>query len=493
MNNVMRLRAVLPAIILTLLLLACGSDNSADSSAASGLDVAATAVPTTEPLTPVSTVEPAADTEQSDGGSDDHEHDEEDAHDHDHDDADTASEDSETAAATTGVNPELFFEGALAEEVTVEACTLSGGAETMCYRFTVAGDPVTYDTGPFCPETITDSAEAGGIWFDGNGVYDVDGAFIANLAELYNDENWKMFDDDGNVLVVESAEEFDLAARPDVDPSLQNHCVEGRLEWLTDGLPVSTTVLLPVEPVLAAGSSTTNDNLGVTLDGVTIANSAPVDAILSAYTIAAFDDCGGHYNPFDGYHLHGAVGCSELTEASDGETPMFAYAMDGFPIHSALDSDAAAAADLDECNGHFTEADGYHYHANNAAENQVLECLIGQIAQTGDADDARGGGGAPAGGGERPDGPPPGDEDAAGPPSGDDEGGAGQPPAGDGTGGGAPRGGGPDFAAAATELGITVDQLEAALGGPPPDFDAAAATLGISVEELMAVLPAPPG
>ena len=72
---------------------------------------------------------------------------------------------------------------------------------------------------------------------------------------------------------------------------------------------------------------------------------------------------------------------------------MFGYAMDGYPLHSPLDDDAASA-DLDECNGHTTEADGYHYHANNAAENQVVECLIGQTVAGADA--AGGGpGGAP--------------------------------------------------------------------------------------------------
>jgi len=53
------------------------------------------------------------------------------------------------------------------------------------------------------------------------------------------------------------------------------------------------------------------------------------DAILSAYTIAAFDDCGGHINLVDGYHLHGAHGCSEVGETVDGERPVFVYAMDG--------------------------------------------------------------------------------------------------------------------------------------------------------------------
>ncbi len=205
-----------------------------------------------------------------------------------------------------------------------------------------------------------------------------------------------MYDEDGNILVTETAEEFEAAARPDVDPSLQNHCVEGALEWLENGEPITTTVLIPTEPVAADTAAAPQGNHGVTLDGVVIAASAPVDAILGAYTIAAFDDCGAHFNPFDGYHMHGAVGCSELDDqVADGETPMFGYAMDGYPIHSPLDDDAAAA-DLDECNGHTTEADGYHYHANSAAENQVVECLIGQTVAG--ADGAAGG---------RPGGPPP--------------------------------------------------------------------------------------
>ncbi len=297
--------------------------------------------------------------------ADDHEHDDDDDHDH----------------SSDGVDIDLFFDGAIVGEVTTEPCTLSGGAEAECYAFTVSGDPVTYETGPFCPTSIDASADDGGIWFDGDGVYDIDGEFITRLAELYDDDNWQMYDADGNVFVTETAEEFDLAARPDVDPSVQNHCVEGRLEWLPDGEPISTTVLIPVEPVLATAPATTSGNLGVTLDGIVIAQSAPVDAILGAYTIAAFDDCGGHYNPVDGYHLHGATGCSELDDVATGETPMFAYAMDGFPVHSPLDD--PASVELDECGGHDT-GNGYHYHANTAEQNLVITCLIGQTVATAD-------------------------------------------------------------------------------------------------------------
>ena len=362
-----RNRLVGLGLVLVLAASACGSSDGDDSAATSDSSNAEAAD---------ATVEPADEAAESESEPD----------------AETTDDDTTPAVGVVDVG--LFFDGALDGEATVEDCTLSGGVETSCYSITVAGDPVTYETGPFCPSTISDGADAGGIWFDGNGVYDVDGEFIANLAELYDDDNWMMYDEDGNVQVTESAEEFDLAARPDVDPSLQNHCVEGQLAWLENGEPVATTVMIPVEPVLADSAGTARGNLGVTLDGVVIAASAPVDAILGAYTIAAFDDCGGHYNPTDGYHLHGAVGCSELNEAAEGETAMFAYAMDGFPVHSPLED--PDLADLDECNGHTTEEAGYHYHANNAAENQVIECLIGQTVAGGDA------------GGGRPDGPPPG-------------------------------------------------------------------------------------
>ena len=242
----------------------------------------------------------------------------------------------------------------------------------------MAGYPVSHDVGPFCPDTITDTADAGGTWFDGDGVYDLSGEFFVELPTLYGDDAWRMYDEDGNIFVTETAEEFEAAARPDVDPSLQNHCVEGALEWLDNGEPITTTVLIPTVPVLADGPAASQGNLGITLDGVVIAASAPVDAILGAYTIAAFDDCGAHFNPFEGYHMHGAVGCSELGDAVDGDTPMFGYAMDGYPVHSPLADDDIESAGLDECNGHSTDAAGYHYHANSAEKNGVIACLIGQ-------------------------------------------------------------------------------------------------------------------
>ena len=336
-----------------------------------------------------------------------------------------------------------FAAEAIVGEVVTEDCVLSGGAQATCARVTVTGYPSTYSVGPFCPETITTPAEEAGIWFDGSGVYDLDGPFVENLAEFYDDSEWQMYDSSGKVKVTDTEEAFDGAARPDVDPRYQNHCVEGRLAWLPNGEPIQTTMLIPTQPVMASAPSSAHPgNLGVTLDGIVIAESAPVDAILGAYTIASFDDCGGHFNPVAGYHLHGVTGCG-LLEGDDaaGETKMFGYAADGFPIHLPLEGDALTAADLDACNGHSTASEGYHYHANVAAVNAILPCLMGEYVAT------AGPGGPPPGGGQ-----------------------GGQP------------GAGPDLAAIAATLGVTEHEMQDAMA--MADLTAAAEMLGTTPEEM---------
>ena len=366
-----RRRAGLLSIPVLLMLASCGSSSGDDSAASSTADDVASTVGTTDDGS-VDTADPTDSTV-----------------------ADTEA----TTSVADGVDIGLFFDGALADEVTTEDCTLNGGAETTCYSITVSGSPASHDVGPFCPDTITDSADAGGIWFDGDAVYDLDGEFFVDLPTIYSDDNWQMYDEDGNIMVTETAEEFEAAARPDVDPALQNHCIQGSFDFLDNGEAITSTVLIPTAPVAANGAAATSGTQGVTLDGVVIAESAPVNAILGAYTIAAFDNCGAHFNPFEGYHMHGAVGCSEVTgdDLPEGETPQFGYAMDGYPLHSPLEDGSDVA--LDECNGHETDELGYHYHANSAEQNQVVECLIGQTVAG--AEGFVGGG--------RPDDPPLGD------------------------------------------------------------------------------------
>ena len=308
-----------------------------------------------------------------------------------------AVEDSTSGSVSgDGVDIDLFVEGALAGEIVTVDCTLASGTETSCYQITVAGYPADNEVGPFCPTTTSDTADQVGIWLDGENLYDIDGQFILDLSEIYGDDNWQLHDDDGHVHVTDTQEAFEGAARPDVAEEYQNHCVEGQIAWLDNGEPITSTVEIPVTPVASESVTQAGQSLGVTLNGVIIAGEAPIAAILGAYTIAAFDDCGGHINPFDGYHLHGATGCSEVGDAAGGETPVFAIALDGYAIHSPLEDADVADADVDQCNGHRTDELGYHYHANNPEDNAVLSCFTGQT--TARADVAGGPGGDDAAG-----------------------------------------------------------------------------------------------
>ena len=283
-----------------------------------------------------------------------------------------------------GVVAANFKDGSLSEPIAEEACTLTNGDETTCYRITITGTPVDTKIGPFCPTTTSTSAADAGIWLDGSKVYDVDGAFILDLSTIYGDAKWKLYDDTGKVNVTDTKEAFQGAAKPDVEEEYKYHCVEGTYEWTDTGKAVPISILVPVNPVKTSSSTTTQGaDLGVTLNGLVIAASAPVDAILGAYTIAAFDDCGGHFNPIEGYHMHAYTNCEGATYGAkiidpDAETSLVGYALDGVAVFAPLA--ANTTIELDECNGRTTEADGYHYYAQTAEKNRIIKCFTGLTA-----------------------------------------------------------------------------------------------------------------
>ena len=282
---------------------------------------------------------------------------------------------------TPGPNPDLFMSGALVSAVDTEPCVLSGGTRTSCYRIEIAGAPANHRIGPFCPTTIHSTAEEGGIWFDGSGqVYEMDGNFIVNLGDLYGDDNWLLYDpESGEVNVTDTRLACEAAARPNVDPRYRNHCVECSIDYYGGG--VAQTLLIPAEPVpLSSPAAVGNRDVGVALNGVVLGPPAPVHAILGAYTIAAFDDCGGHVNPVGGYHYHAATGCSEVAPQDDGHAAVIGYAMDGYAIVGRLNTDGAEPSDLDGCRGHRDEVRGYHYHAAAAGENMFIGCFQGEQA-----------------------------------------------------------------------------------------------------------------
>lgn len=308
-------------------------------------------------------------------------------------------------AADNTLNPARFIDGALASPPEIVDCELNDGTATTCYRIVTVGVPADAAVGPFCPDSINTTPAASGIWLDGSGtVYDADGDFIVALPEIYDDENWQLFDRaTGKVRVTDTQQACEAAARPDVDPAYQNYCVQCSLDYIGGGM--SKTYLIPAQPVAASTHERVGRLVGVTLNGIELAAPAPVDAILGNYTIAAFDDCGGHVNPHEGYHYHAATGCTESTPEEDGHAALIGYALDGYGIYGLLDREGVEPVNLDQCRGTTDEIRGYHYHAASAGENMFIGCFSGKTVDTGDDAGGLPGGMPPPDGEQSP--PPP--------------------------------------------------------------------------------------
>ncbi|MDO6425119.1 YHYH protein, partial [Saccharophagus degradans] len=73
---------------------------------------------------------------------------------------------------------------------------------------------------------------------------------------------------------------------------------------------------------------------GIAFNSVVFDAPAPVSNILGAYTLAPFDDAGGHINLAAGYHYHAATGVSTQIAQDDGHTGMIGYALDGYGMYN---------------------------------------------------------------------------------------------------------------------------------------------------------------
>ncbi|MEP1868922.1 MAG: YHYH protein [Paraglaciecola sp.] len=301
-------------------------------------------------------------------------------------------EDSDDDAETSddsilSVDTSLFASDSLVSVETVD-CTLSNGTETSCYSITVSGFPADRtELGDFCPDTIEATADEGGKWFDDGVLYDLTGSFIENLDVFYGDSYWQLYDEDtGLINITDTQVACEAAAQPQVEAQYYNHCVQCDLDYFADevGGGVASTYLIPVTPVFRSSAGNLSGNTGVALNGVNMAAAAPTEAILSAYTIAAFDDCVGHVNPVAGYHYHGANhgdgDCPAIAFEVDGHAGMIGYAMDGFAIYGMLDENGDEATDLDSCRGQTDDVRGYHYHSAGPGENTFIGCFSGETA-----------------------------------------------------------------------------------------------------------------
>ncbi len=313
---------------------------------------------------------------------------------------------------TISVKSENFLSGGLAEPIIIESRTLSDGSTADCYKIVVTSTPTDHEMGPWCPNNISDDASAGGIWLDGGKVHDVDGDFVKNLATFYEDDTWMLYDKEtGEITKTKTKQECQEAANPNVGVEYQNYCVECLPSYVAD---IQHTYYIPVTPKKAVtpykfsshpgggpppradgherpegppeghrgpeGNSTLPSDRGLAFNGVAFNAPAPVDNILGAYTLAPFDDAGGHINLNAGYHYHAATGVSKKIEQPDNHSAMIGYAFDGYGIFENADANGKEYTDLDESRGHYDEIRGYHYHVDKAGNNNFIDGLRGEYA-----------------------------------------------------------------------------------------------------------------
>jgi YHYH protein len=281
------------------------------------------------------------------------------------------------------VNSENFIAAGLAEPISVVSKTLSNGTTADCYKIVSKGTPADHSMGPWCPTNISDDATEGGIWLKDGNVYDVDGAFIKNLATFFSDPTWMMYKTStGEVIRTKTQAECQAAANPNVGAEYKNFCVECLPSYIAN---LTQTYYIPVSPVklinsvqFGMGPGSTGPSVrGIAFNGVRFDAPAPVNNILAAYTLAPFDDAGGHINLAAGYHYHAANGKSKEIAQTDGHAPMIGYAIDGHGLYARLDTKGVESTDLDECRGHTDAVRGYHYHVDKAGANNFINCLKG--------------------------------------------------------------------------------------------------------------------
>lgn len=288
-----------------------------------------------------------------------------------------------TASAELPAVAALFDPAALIEAPRLVDCTLSEGTQTQCLSLTLKPEPAAFEIGPWCPRNISDGPDMAGIWLDDGKVYDADGSFIQNLPDFYGDDVWQMFDPEtGKINVTDNKIACEAAARPDVDPAYQNHCVECQISFLDDGISQTYVIPLTPSPALHARPRVDHGGVGVSFSGARLDASAPLEDILSAHTLAPFDDCGGHVNPHVGYHIHAVTDCLKEVDTIAGHAAMIGLAMDGYAIHERLNADGREPDDLDACRGHSVSGIGYHYHVNTAGSNAIIGCHTGQTGCT---------------------------------------------------------------------------------------------------------------
>lgn len=312
------------------------------------------------------------------------------------------------------VNDSFFLTNEGGLQIKQVDCTLSNGAKTTCLEIITRGVPSEHDTGPWCPETTSDPDAKGGLWFGEGEMHSVSGDFIHNLAVFYNDKHWLLYDEDGHVIKTNSKEDCEKLAGAKLQDEFINYCIECLPEYVTD---LSQTFVIPMQPQMLEepislggpgrggpgrsgpppgvgerpsgpppsggppGGGGGPSPRGLAFNGVPFDAPAPIELILSGYTIPPLDHAGGHINMDAGYHYHAHTGLTKEIKQKDGHAPMIGYAMDGIALYAYKDATGKEPSELDQCRGHYDEVRGYHYHVDAAGNNNFINCFSGAIVE----------------------------------------------------------------------------------------------------------------
>lgn len=195
-------------------------------------------------------------------------------------------------------------------------------------------------------------------------------------------------------------------------------------DWTSQSTPGSAgddefTYSIPLSPVNCTEPTEVGiydplfGHIGYALNGVPLFSPSDGDGRDAVeYEYTSFDQCGGHVKekslfinklfpstsaPGD-YHYHAMPGdsdpdghasninlnftlCDDVTqwynESEDSHSPMVGFLLDGIPIYGPRGAQGLAPTDLDQCGGHASDLDFYHYHFKSQYPYSV-DCLWGR-------------------------------------------------------------------------------------------------------------------
>ncbi|MCV0427351.1 MAG: hypothetical protein K5905_17965 [Roseibium sp.] len=210
---------------------------------------------------------------------------------------------------------------AIMQDAEVVDCTLSGGTVTKCMKLILKKEHSS-ESAPWCPTPLGETPDMAGIWIKDGKVFDAEGEFVKNLADLAADLLRNTYDPEtGDVLASNSFDACFGVARPDLWKEYYYYCTQCTADQAIYS-PIRT-FFIPLNPVyLSKPTPLTNQrDAGVALSSRDFAGPAPLSAVLHAYNIAPFDDCGNQVNPYAGNQSHFVTECFESIESTAETDP----------------------------------------------------------------------------------------------------------------------------------------------------------------------------